>query len=70
MSTILTWIVNAILNWLLSKAVAAVSQYEAQVADDKKRGEINDANTKAYEDAVDRQARIDAALVLLNRTSP
>lgn len=64
----LTWVLTAILNWLLGVATKAVTDYASQVALDKARGETNDANVKAYEAANDRKSRIDAAIGLLNHT--
>lgn len=62
------WILEVILKWLFNLATNAVQNYEDQVAEDKRRGEINDANVKAYEEARDRASRIAAATKLLNRT--
>lgn len=65
--SILLWIAERTLAWLFNLGLNAVQKYEDQVAEDKKRGEINDANVKAYEAAKDRQSRIAAATRLLNR---
>lgn len=63
------WIAGQILNYLLGKASDAIQTAAQQIADDKARGEINDANVKAYEDANDRASRIKSSLDLLNRVS-
>lgn len=65
--SILSWILEKILAFLLGKAVSAAEDKFQEIQTDKERGEVNDANTKAYEAAVDRKDRIDAALGLLNR---
>lgn len=62
----LVWLLTQILNYLLGIATQAVETYAAQVELDKQRGDINDANVKAYEAASDRKSRVDAALSLLN----
>ncbi len=68
LESILMWLVEKILSYFLGRATQAVIDHEADVARDKERGEINDANTKKYEDAVSRADRIKAATDLLNRT--
>lgn len=68
LESILIWIAEKVLNYLLGRATDAVIEHEKEVARDKERGEINDANTKAYEEANDRAARIKAATDLLNRS--
>lgn len=61
------WLVEQVLSYFLGKATKAIEDHAADVARDKARGEINDTNTKAYEDAVDRASSIKAATDLLNR---
>lgn len=68
LTTILEWIAGQILAYLLGKATSAIEQKAADVERDKARGEVNDANVKAYEEANDRADRIRAATDLLNRT--
>lgn len=62
----LAWLVGQIMTYLLGRAEKAAADKLSQMAEDKKRGEINDANVKAYEEAKDRAARQAAALALLN----
>lgn len=64
---ILSWILEKVLAFLLGKATAAVTQAVDDLAEAKKRGEINEANIKAYEEAKDRADRIRSATALLNR---
>lgn len=63
---ILAKLLQMILDYLLGKATKAVAKELDQMAEDKKRDGINEANVKAYEEAKDRQARIRAATDLLN----
>lgn len=62
----LSMILKIILDYLLGKATTAVAKELDQMAEDKKRGKINDNNVKAYQDAKDRQSRVRAATDLLN----
>lgn len=64
---ILSWLLEKILGFLLEKITYEIKDHVDQLAEDKKQGVINDANLKAYEEARDRQSRIDSALRLLNR---
>lgn len=68
MTGILEWLIGWLLNWLLGKATTAIEKKTIEIARDKERGETNDANVKAYEEANDRAARIKAAQDLLNRS--
>lgn len=68
--SILAWFAQAILNYLLGRAIQSVVDYEAIQKQDAERGKINDANTKAYEDAKTRADKIKASIALLNRESP
>lgn len=68
--SILEWIGVQVLNYLLAYFTKKVEQKVEDIKRDEERGEINEANTKAYEDANDRAARIKAALHLLNRDTP
>lgn len=54
--------------YLVNAAVDAFEQRRQQLEEDRRKGEINDANIKAYEDAKDSAARRQAALDLLNGT--
>ena len=67
LESILMWLVGQVLNYFLGKATQAIQDHAADVARDKERGEINDANVKAYEEAKDRADSIKAATDLLNR---
>lgn len=69
MNAILTWLAGKILKYLLGLITTKIEEHAAQVVEDKRRGVVNDANVKAYEEAKDRAARIKAATDLLNRTS-
>jgi hypothetical protein len=67
METILSWVVNAILNWLLKRVETEIAT--AKEAHDKavERGETNAENLKKYESAQTEAEQIQAALDLLNR---
>lgn len=67
-TTILEWIVGFILKYLLGKAEKAAGNAAADYARDKEREQINEKNVKAYEEAVDRAAKIRAATDLVNRS--
>lgn len=67
LESILQWIAEKILSWLLSKATSALEEKIKDVKQDAERNEINDENTRKYEEAVSRKDSIDAALDLLNR---
>lgn len=62
-----SWLLEKLLNYFLGKVTVAIEDHVQQMAEDKRRGEVNDKNVKAYEEAVDRRSRINAALALLNR---
>ncbi len=64
------WLLKQLLQYLTNLAVAEVKRIQVENALAKERGETNEANSKAYEEAVDRVARRQAALDLLNRTRP
>lgn len=66
MEGILSWIVKLLLEYLFGKAATAVQEKAKELARDKERGEINEANVKAYEEAKDRESRRRAALDLVN----
>lgn len=70
MSTFLTWLLNAILTWLAAQAAKAAAERAAQLAEDRRRGQTNETNLKAYEEATDRAERIAAATALLNGDPP
>lgn len=61
------WLAGWLLNWLLSRLTKRAVETAEQVKLDHERGEINDANVKAYEEANERADRIRAAGRLLNR---
>lgn len=65
---ILAWLVEKILIYLLNRAASAVTDAAKDMERDKERGEINDENVKAYEEANERKERIHLSLDLLNRT--
>lgn len=67
LNTILSFIVTKVLEWLLRTLKVEVEEHLADLAEQKRRGEINEANVKAYEAADERKKRIEAALNLLNR---
>ncbi len=68
MTSVLTWLLNSVLNWLLARATKAVADVSKEMADAKEQGQINDENVKRYEAARDRAERIKAATDLLNGT--
>lgn len=68
MQAFLLKVVLGLLEHLLGKAVTAAKDAAAQHELDKQRGETNAENAKKYQEASDRQAKIKAALDLLNRT--
>lgn len=72
MEAILSWFVKKVLEVLLNKLVAYMNELSEQIKRDKERGETNEANIKAYEEALERKDRIKRATDLLNgvRTSP
>lgn len=65
---IAAWFMKKLLDYLLNRAIVEVNAKLAQMKLDQQRGEINEKNVKAYEEASDRRGKIDAALDLLNRT--
>ncbi len=70
LSTFGSWLVEQILSYLLKLAVKSIETTVNQIEEDKKRGQVNEANQKAYEEAQDRASRIQAALNLLDRSTP
>ncbi len=64
--TWLMWLLTKLLEILVGKATDAINKAVSDMKRDKERGEVNEANVKAYQDAVDRKSRIDAATSLLN----
>lgn len=70
LATILEFLAGKLLDWLLGLLKTQVQNTAQDMAKDKERGEINDANVKAYEAAKSRQEQVDAALAVLNRTRP
>lgn len=66
--SILIWLAERILNYLLGRAVEAAQDKVKEIERDKERGEINEANVKAYEEAADRESRRREAVNLLNRS--
>lgn len=67
LESILTWILGWILKYLADKTTAAVIDKLQDVERDKQREQVNEANVKAYDEAVARADRIRAATDLLNR---
>lgn len=57
-------------NFLLERLIAAAQAKFEQVQEERARDRINEANTKAYEEATDEVSRRKAALDLLNRRAP
>lgn len=70
MSTILSWLLSFILDYLLKRAGAAVAVKYAQVKEDERREKIDHANIEAFEQAKDRHERIERAVGLLNGDAP
>lgn len=64
---VFAWILQKILDWLLSRAIAEVNERTAELVRDRERKEINEKNIKAYEESLSRMERINAAIDLLNR---
>lgn len=64
---ILSWLLEKILAFLLGKATTAVTQAVDDMVRDKARGQINEENVRAYEEAYDRKQKVESALKLLNR---
>lgn len=54
-------------NFFLERLIAAAQAKFEQVQKDRTSDRINEANTKAYEEAADEVSRRKAALDLLNR---
>lgn len=67
MSAILKWLIGYLLDWLLTRLMKEVQKRVNQIKSDEERQVRDDANVKAYEEAVDRVDRVKAALDLLNR---
>jgi hypothetical protein len=63
---ILSWFLKKVLEVLLSRLVAFVQERAEEIKRDKERGAVNEANQKAYDEAVDRLDRIKRAGELLN----
>jgi hypothetical protein len=63
---ILSWFLKKVLEVLLSRLVAFVQEKAEEIKRDKERGAVNEANQKAYDEAVDRLDRIKRAGELLN----
>jgi hypothetical protein len=73
MGLIESWLImllTKLLEVLIGKATDAISQYADKIAQDQERGEVNEANQKAYAEAVDRADRIKRAGELLNGMKP
>ncbi len=68
LTSILTWLAGKILNYLLGRAVDAAVAKAKDIEREQARGEINDANVKAYEEATTEKERLEASLSLLNRS--
>ena len=66
-SSFFTWLVGVILKWLASRVTKEVTRRLEKIAEDKKRGRINEKNVKKYEEAKSRSEQIKAAEDLLNR---
>lgn len=67
LTSILTWIAGQVLRYLLGLVTDQVIKKAEEVKRDQERGEINEANVKAYEESNDRLDRIKRAGELLNR---
>lgn len=67
---IASWLLSFLMDYFMKKAKAAIVEKAEQLKHDRERGEINEENLKAYEKAVERKERIDAALSLLNGDRP
>lgn len=68
MTFILEWLAGWLLNYLLGKAISETKIKLDQLQLDKERGQINDENVAAYNEAKTREERRRDALLLLNRT--
>jgi hypothetical protein len=66
----LEWLAGWILKYLLGRTEKVLKDAASDLARDKEREIVNDANVKKYEEHKDRQDRIKNALDLLNRNSP
>ena len=64
---IAAWLVTFLLEYLSGKATAFIEEKAAVLRRDSERGEINEANHKAYNEALTRAERIRDAENLLNR---
>lgn len=67
-NSILIWLVETILDYLMKQATGVINKELKQLSDDKKLKVINDANVKAYLESKDRSDRVQKALALLNRS--
>ncbi len=70
LTALLEWFAGWVLKYLADLATKEVKAKLADMAEDKARGVTNEANVKAYEDAIGREARRKAALDLLDRNTP
>lgn len=68
MQTILAWLVGFLLDYLKKWALDEATKLADQMAEDKKRGQIDDKNVQAYADAQTRADKIAQATNLLNGT--
>lgn len=68
LESILAWIAEKILKYLLNLAAVKLEETAADLKQDQERKVTNDANIKAYNEANTRADRIKAATDLLNRT--
>ncbi len=70
LNAILSWLAGWILDYLLGQFKSQLNKSIEQGQTDMQRGIANDANLKAYQDAVDRLERQKAALDLINGVMP
>lgn len=67
LESILAWILQTILAFMMKKAIGSVQDISEQNKKDEELGKINEENIKKYEEAKSRVERISAAVSLLNR---
>lgn len=61
------WFIKLLLDWLLKRAIDEANAKIAEMSETRRRGELNDENSLAYEKALNRVERINESLKLLNR---
>lgn len=67
MERLAAWFIKLLLDWLLKRAIDEANAKIAEMSETRRRGDLNDENSLAYEKALNRVERINESLKLLNR---